>query len=260
MLPTDNQTKRTRPAWRRWLHRAFILWAAFATAWLANSYRTQGVDPAVLQSGTSVTVRDGTESLQFLPPKFEKPGLIFLCGSGVAAAAYAPLLRPLAESGYPVFIIKLPCRFAPLESHKLLAIERVRQVMAEHPSVSTWVLSGHSLGGALACRIARESPSTISAMVLVGTTHPRDFSLASVQFPVAKVCGSTDGVAPIAKIDANRELLPDNTNWVLIDGGNHSQFGHYGHQLFDGTATVSRTAQQVQTRLAIVEMLESVSD
>jgi hypothetical protein len=54
---------------------------------------------------------------------------------------------------------------------------------------------------------------------------------------------------------ANKGLLPHHTEWVQIEGGNHSQFGHYGHQLFDGTATVSRGVQQAATREAILKAL-----
>jgi hypothetical protein len=35
-------------------------------------------------------------------------------------------------------------------------------------------------------------------------------------------------------------------------GGNHSQFGRYGHQLFDGRATISREEQEALTRSAIL--------
>ncbi|HEX6096268.1 MAG TPA: alpha/beta hydrolase [Thermoanaerobaculia bacterium] len=43
--------------------------------------------------------------------------------------------------------------------------------------------------------------------------------------------------------------------WVEIRGGNHSQFGHYGHQLLDGHATIARDAQQAITRAAIFDAL-----
>jgi hypothetical protein len=45
------------------------------------------------------------------------------------------------------------------------------------------------------------------------------------------------------------------TKWIEIRGGNHSQFGHYGHQLFDGDATITREAQQEITRRALLESL-----
>jgi hypothetical protein len=53
----------------------------------------------------------------------------------------------------------------------------------------------------------------------------------------------------------NKKLLPASAKWVEIKGGNHSQFGHYGHQLFDGKATISREAQQAITREILLEAL-----
>jgi len=248
------------PSWRRWLRRGFVIWTVVSVSWFANSFRTQGVDPGLLQSDASVTVLDGEESIQFLPTSQRKPGLIFISGAGVAAHAYAPLVRPIADAGYAVFVIKLPYRLAPLESHKLAAMGRVQRAMAKHPGVSRWVLSGHSLGGALACRLARTSPKSISALVLVGTTHPKTDDLSSLEFPVTKVFGANDGVAPVEKIQANMKLLPKHTKWILIEGANHSQFGHYGHQLLDGTATISRSDQQDRTRAALLESLEGLTD
>jgi pimeloyl-ACP methyl ester carboxylesterase len=207
-----------------------------------------------------VTVVDSDQSLQFLPASPKKSGLIFVCGAGVSAHAYAPLLRPVADAGYSVFVIKLPYRLAPLESHKLGAIDRVHKVMAGHSGISGWVLSGHSLGAALVCRVARDNPKSLSALVLVGTTHPKSDNLASLRFPVTKVYGSNDGVAPLEKINTNRGLLPEHTKWVLIDGANHSQFGHYGHQLLDGTATISRAAQQDRTRIALLDSLDAATN
>ena len=203
-------------------------------------------------------VVDARETLQFLPRSPSMTGIIFVCGSGVSAHAYVPLLRPIADSGYPVFIVRLPFRFAPFESHRLVAIDRVRQVVEEHKETSRWVLSGHSLGGALACRVATKHRDLLSALVLVGTTHPKHDNLSSLGFPVTKVYASNDGVAPSEKVRAYQHLLPADTKWVLIDGGNHSQFGHYGHQLLDGTSTISRNAQQQITRTAILESITTV--
>jgi len=85
-------------------------------------------------------------------------------------------------------------------------------------------------------------------MVLVGTAHPKHEDLSFLQMPVTKIYASNDGIAPPARLLANRRLLPEHTKWVEIVGGNHSQFGCYGHQFFDGKATVSREAQQEVTR------------
>ena len=248
------------PVWGRWIRRGFLLWAVIAMLWLANSYRTHGVPNGTLRSSPTISVVDGATMLEFMTTRpSSNPALIFICGSGVSAHAYAPLLRPIAEAGYPVFVVKLPYRFAPLESHKQAAVERARGVIAAHTETSHWVVSGHSLGGALACRVAQSDPKAFSAMVLVGTTHPKHENLSSLPMAVTKVYASNDGVAPPNRTLSNKELLPKATQWVEIKGGNHSQFGHYGHQLSDGDATISREAQQTATRSSLLEALTNAA-
>lgn len=255
----DTTTRGPSPL-HRWLRRGFLLWAVVSMVWLANSFRTRGVATDLLQSSSVVSVVRSATMLMFLPPSLDATtALIFICGSGISAESYAPLVRPLAEAGYPVFVVKLPYRFAPLESHKQTAVGRARAVIAAHPEVSHWVIAGHSLGGALAARLAGADPTALSAMVLIGTTHPKEESLAFLQIPVTKLYASNDGIAPPDRVLATRALLPQSTRWVEIRGGNHSQFGRYGHQLFDGTATISREEQETITRMAILEVLAQVA-
>ncbi len=243
----------------RWIRVGFVLWALFAVSWLANSVRTRGVDENTLRSDRKVSVLNDATGLTFLPgSSVGHTALIFFCGSGIAAEAYAPLLRPLAEQGFPVFIVRLPYRFAPLESHKQAAMGRASGVISAHPEVQHWVLAGHSLGGALAARMARVDSGALAAMVLVATTHPKDDDLSFLRIPVTKIYASNDGIASPDRVLANRGLLPQHTKWVEITGGNHSQFGRYGHQLFDGTATISREEQEELARSAILRMLAGI--
>ena len=244
----------------RWIQFAFVTWAVVSTLWLTNSMRTQGVDSALMQSGNMVTVVDGESNLAFLPGKqVARTGLIFFCGSGVSAVAYAPLLRPIADAGYPVVVVKLPYRFAPLDAHKAEAINRAVKVIADHPALTSWVISGHSLGGALAARMAKSHHGLIAGLVLVGTTHPKQDDLSFLQLPMTKIYATNDGVAPVDKVLSNQGLLPKQTNWVKIVGGNHSQFAHYGQQLFDGDATVDREVQQGVVRTELFELLARLS-
>jgi hypothetical protein len=57
----------------RWVRRGFLLWAVVATLWLANSFRTQGVDPALLASDAAVTVANGDTTLDFSPVASTRP-------------------------------------------------------------------------------------------------------------------------------------------------------------------------------------------
>lgn len=252
---THPKTSRGRSV-RRWVRRAFLVWAVVATAWLANTVRTQGVSEGVLHDSQEVTVLAGSTALEFRPTRPPaKSALIFISGSGIHPHAYAPLLRPIADAGHLVFIVKLPWRFAPLDSHKDEAVDRARRLIAAHPEITHWVIAGHSLGGALAARLAPEEPQLRGALVLIGTTHPKEDDLSRLEAPVTKVFATRDGIAPVDRVMANKGLLPEHTEWVQIEGGNHSQFGHYGHQLFDGTATVSREEQQAVTREALLKAL-----
>lgn len=249
---------RKRSSVRRWVRRGFITWAIVSTLWLLNSYRTQGVPRALLVSDAKVTVESSREALGFLPRSAVSSGLLFIVGAGVAAEAYAPLLRPIAEQGHPVFIVRLPYSIAPLERHKRTSMERGRAILESHEKVARWVLAGHSLGGALACRMVAAGAGKVSAVVLIGTSHPKTFDLSHSRLAFTKVYASSDGVATVAMIEATRSLLPPNTHWIAIEGGNHSQFAHYGHQLFDGSPTITREQQQEKTRLALLAALEQV--
>jgi pimeloyl-ACP methyl ester carboxylesterase len=96
--------------------------------------------------------------------------------------------------------------------------------------------------------------------LLVGTTHPRDVDLSKLKWPVTKIVGTQDGIAPLEKVEANRHLLPASTRWVRIEGGNHSQFGWYGFQPFDHFATISRDEQHAQLIREIIESLRQAGE
>jgi pimeloyl-ACP methyl ester carboxylesterase len=91
-----------------------------------------------------------------------------------------------------------------------LAVDRVRGLTAAHAEIGRWVVSGHSLGAALACRAVQSAPSAFSALVLLGTTHPKNGDdLSSLAMPVTKVYASNAGVAPAkVEIDVIVDTMP----------------------------------------------------
>lgn len=77
-----------------------------------------------------------------------------------------------------------------------------------------------------------------------------------VELPRRGAFGGADG-AEVEKSEQNRHLLPTATRWVIIEGANHSQFGWYGFQPGDRSATISRARQQELMIQIVVETLKS---
>jgi hypothetical protein len=96
----------------------------------------------------------------------------------------------------------------------------------------------------------------IDKLILIGTTHPRDISLANSKIPIMKIYASKDGVANEQAGLSNKFKLPAKARFVKIEGANHAQFGYYGFQLGDDSATISREKQQIETLEDIIEFIK----
>ncbi len=238
----------------------FSIWSTIAIGVLFNQFRTQNVDATLLRSSENVSVRADGVSLEFHPKVKRATALLFFCGSVVEADAYAPMLRPISEQGFTTIIVKLPGRFAMLPGQKEAVLDTAQKLIQSQTDITKWVVSGHSLGAGVSCQFVQKYPQSCSALILVGTTHPKEDNLSNLKIPVTKIYGTVDGVAPMAKVESNRSLLPASTKWVRIEGANHSQFGNYGHQLQDGSATISREAQQSLVREEILNRLKQLDN
>lgn len=244
------------------LRRAWIVTGVTATivfvGWSLVAYQARPEAWAALRSDTRVNVTRGEGCWALEPQRHQRVGFLFFAGALVQPAAYAPLLRAIAEEGYLVLLIELPRRgvFGGADGPEVL--DRARTAMSRNAGVSRWVAAGHSKGGAVAARFVRVGHPALAGLVLVGTSHPRDFSLSDVDLPVTRIFGTRDTVADVEKLEATRNNLPASTRIVRIDGGNHSQFGYYGFQPGDWPATISRQEQQRATVRAILEALAAI--
>ena len=250
-MPNSNSTQR-RGCW--WLLipvviiialLGFTLWASIIPAPMPQAI-------AVLQPGAQVTVTT-TPWLVFSPVgKQPATGLIFYPGGRVDERAYAPMAHTLAAAGYLVVIPPMPLHLAVLAPDKALAIE------ATYPAVLHWVIGGHSLGGSMAAQFIYNHPDKAQGLVLFASYPANNNSLANLTLKVVSVSGSLDGLATPAKVEASRPLLPAATTWVVIQGGDHAQFGWYGPQSGDNPATISREDQQAQAVAAVLNLLKAV--
>jgi hypothetical protein len=209
---------------------------------------------AALESDADVQVE--TEPwLVFRPTDAQADvGLIVYPGGRVDPRAYAPVARAVAEAGYQAVIVPMPLNLA------VLAPARAREVMAAFPEVDRWVVAGHSLGGAMAANFVRQNPGAADGLVLWAAYPAGGDDLSERDLIVASVYGTRDGVALPEEVLAGQSLLPPDTRWAPIEGGNHAQFGWYGEQSGDNPATISREAQQAQVVDATLVVLEQLQE
>lgn len=226
----------------------------------AYQYPARNVDPAVLKSDQRIRVAESEQSWAFIPTQSDfKTALLFFPGGGVDPRAYAPLARSIAEAKMPVYLVRLPASIATPEQRRERAILQGQEVIKAHAEVQSWVVGGHSLGGSIAARFVHEQPKSFQGLILIGTTHPRDFDLSKYPGRVLKILGSEDRVARQQQSEAYRKLLPAATEWLVLKGANHAQFGYYGAQFGDGKATLSHEEQQRLTREAISRFVKMIA-
>ena len=234
---------------KRILKTIWITAGILFTLWMFYSYESHGVDESLFQNTNLVKVEETDDYYLFTPKKQFKNVVIFYPGAMVETEAYVPLCRKLADNNIQVYLIKMPWRLASKGYNK------PKELSLFKDTTKNYILAGHSQGGKMAAQFVYENPKLIDKLILIGTTHPRDISLANIEIPVLKIYGSKDGVADEKSIFENKSKLPKTTLFESIEGANHSQFGYYGFQLGDNKAVISREQQQKETLNSMIEFI-----
>lgn len=223
------------------------------TAWAYTPLRPMPEAIAALQSDAAVQVT--TSPWLTFAPQGGRPttGFIFYPGGRVDARSYAPAARAIAERGYLVVIAPMPFNLAVTNPGAAAA------VIQAHPEIRHWAIGGHSLGGAMAANFVYTHPEAVEGLVLWASYPAGNNSLADRRLAVVSIYGTRDGLASQFEVGASRSLLPPDTRYLAIEGGNHAQMGWYGPQPGDGQATLSRPEQQAQVVAATVELLAALA-
>jgi len=241
---------------RRWTTIITVIILVLALAfigfivWAGRSAPIMDEATAALVTDNQVTV--ATEPwLVFTPiTPTVTTGFIFYPGGRVDPRAYAPAAHAIAAAGYLVVIVPMPLNLA------VFAPTRASDVIAAYPAIVHWAIGGHSLGGAMAANFVAKQPEATDALIFWAAYPAASDSLAQRnELRVTSIYGTLDGLATRAKIDASRALLPPQSTFVAIEGGNHAQFGWYGAQAGDNPATITRADQQAQTITATLTAL-----
>lgn len=223
-----------------------LLLAVAGCIWYVNDYYHSDASAADFLADSGQVMVKQTETGLLFDGAGISTALIFYPGAKVEETAYAPLLYQIAEGGTDCFLVQMPFHLAILGKNK--AADVINTYSYEH-----WYIAGHSLGGAMAASFASSHAEQLEGLILLAAYGTE--SISDTNLLVLSLYGSEDQVLNRAKLEAGRELMPQNYTEICIEGGNHAWFGNYGEQDGDGTAKISREEQQKQTVDAILSLI-----
>ena len=182
------------------------------------------------------------------PRNVEKDkNLIFVTGGLVNESSYLFMLSKVAvQNRTVVYVPKIKLNLAFLD---LKVIDRI----VNQYSLNRFYVSGHSLGGVVACYYISDGfagkngadISKVDGIVLMASYC--DKPINDFKGSVVSVYGSKDEVLDKNKLKQANSFLPLSTPRTLgetvrvteIEGVNHAQFGNYGSQRGDGTSDLT---------------------
>jgi len=179
-------------------------------------------------------------------PKDTEPtkGFIFIPGGLVDPRAYAPPLHEIAAQGYLTVLVSMPFDLAPFGS------KRPSKIIRKYKGIEKWAVGGHSVGGAYACKYAKEFTNKVDGVIIWASFPSINFRIEDKDVKVILIYGTNNPNSNADEIEEHAvPYLPDDTVYVEIEGANHTQFGYYDTspdpiQPGDDNATITREQQQ----------------
>ena len=205
--------------------------------YVSDYYRAEDVALQVLAQDSGITVQDNLTILS--PSSPTDTAIIFYPGAKVEAEAYLPLLDQIRQIGVTCILVDMPFHMAIFDA------DAAERVMAQFPEFQHWYIAGHSMGGAMASKLASDHPDQVDGLILMGAYIYGDYP----DEKTLTIYGSLN--------QSVEDHIDYTKNIVEIEGGNHAQFGNYGPQKGDLPASISAQEQQAQTVAAIEEFLQS---
>ena len=232
---------------KRKLVRIFVVMVVLLTAafglYLGNDH--SGTDLSLLTNPPAgVRVQDSGKTIAFIPEEI-RAGVVFYPGAKIRANAYLNLAGSLAENGYLCVLVNMPLNLAMLDSDAALTVQK------DWPEVKKWFIGGHSMGGLAAEKCASAHEELFEGLIVLASRIQYTFD----KLPVLAVYASNDGICSPERLAKEPTEKPENYTELMIEGGCHGYFGNYGDQFMDGTPTITREAQQEQTKNAVLHFL-----
>lgn len=233
--------------WTAWIVAVVVLIAVVFLVWANIVKQGTRADALRVWRDDRVAVRDAGDSVVMTPTgETDGTGIVFIPGAKVDPYAYMATFQDVVAEGTTVVITKPTLHLAFFDTRPLSTFQ------AHAPEVTTWAVGGHSLGGVRACQLAGDA----DGLLLLGSYCANDLSGSDVD--VLSVSGSRDGLSTPEKVEAARGQLPDSATMVEVDGANHADFGAYGDQPGDRSATISRADARAQISDAVTDWVRDL--
>ncbi len=210
-------------------------------------YRADETAQQALEATDTINIYSQDDTVVF-QPQTTIAGFIFYPGGKVEYTAYAPLMKQLAENGVLCVIAQMPYNLAVLD------MDAAEEIQEKFSQVENWYIGGHSLGGSMAAGYVAENSDDYIGLILLAAYSTADLTDSGLS--VLSVYGSNDTVLNMEKYNKYKINLPYTMQEIVIDGGNHAQFGSYGSQQGDGAAAITAEQQLSQTVDAIVQFIK----
>jgi hypothetical protein len=219
--------------------------------WALNPLQPTADALAALESTSKVTVTQTEDYVSFMPTgTTPTKAFVFYPGGRVDYRAYAAPLHKLAEQGYLAILLPVRLNLAFFD------INAADRAIPDFPEIQDWAVGGHSLGGVAASQYAAKNEDLDG--VVYWASYPADDKLKNSDMAFTSIYGTLD-MGGMEGFQSSASLLPADTEFVVIEGGNHSQFGNYGLQPGDNPATITWQEQQAQAVAATARLLDSLS-
>ena len=165
-----------------------LLGTAGLIGWATLSAQEATERAVKILDDNDVQLADGL--LVFQPNITSDRGLIYYPGGLVDPEAYAVTAQGIADAGYLVVIPKMPLNLA------FMGINRADGIRAGYPEINSWVIGGHSLGGAMAAEYAKNNVDKLDGLVMFASYPANYEDFIDFQVPILTVIGSKDPGAP----------------------------------------------------------------
>lgn len=198
----------------------------------------------------TVVIKEEEDGL-FLDGPGKESAFIFYPGAKVEYTSYLPLMYEIASSGIDVFLINMPFNLA------FFGVNKADDII-ERYDYENWYIGGHSLGGAMAAYYASREYEKLDGVIFLASYTTKDLRESGLR--ILTIYGTEDTVINKEKIEEEKALIPDDSVFYVIEGGNHAYFGLYGEQKGDGKALITPSLQRRETRDEIVSFITANED